>query len=145
MNKLPLENVLSKQYDLTDEIFMQQFEALNLDSSYFCHVGHLRITWLYLTKNNFELALSKVLKGIKQYATSLGAKEKFHYTLTVSSVRIIQKRQYLKTELNFSDFLRINQDLYDNFIGLVEQYYSPNLLNSQQAKVQYIEPDRKKF
>ena len=148
----------------SDQQFLQQFEQLSLPSEQFNHLGHLRIAWLYLlieqqTKNsvnNFDefSAVNKVCVGIKAYAESLGAAMKFHFTLTKALVIVVAnlmdelKVSLDKNVLDCDDwrlFTEKNPNLINDAIGVLKGYYSPELLNCDEAKLVWYEPDINRF
>ena len=129
--------------DLTESDFQSQFEDQSLPSEYFNHIGHLRIAWIYLSQNSIELALSKTSSGIKLYATSLGAPDKFHVKITDAIIRIISKRREIMKVKDWSLFLSDNADLVEDAIGLLSQFYTKELLFSFTAQTQLIEPDKR--
>jgi hypothetical protein len=51
----------------------------------------LRIAWLYLNRTPFEEVKALICSGIKAYAISLGAKDKFHLTITDAIVTVMAK------------------------------------------------------
>lgn len=130
---------------LTDNEFIRQFEQHTLNPEEFNHIGHLRIAWLYLTQYEFKDALEKVTNGIASYAKSLGATDKFQYTLTQAIVYIMAPRMTNTKELEFSDFLNRNCDLVESLPNLLAMHYSSERLNSRDAKTMFLPPDIKPF
>jgi hypothetical protein len=126
---------------IQDTEFLNQFEAHTLDPSYFDHHGHLRLAWLYLNKYQSEVAISKVTTGISGYAASLGVTNKFQHTLTEAIVRIMALRLDEDTSDTIECFLESNYDLVEDIWGVVGSYYSKEQLNSDVAKIQFVEPD----
>ncbi|TQV72156.1 hypothetical protein FLL45_18215 [Aliikangiella marina] len=130
---------------LSDSQFLTQFENHSLPSAYFDHQGHLRIAWLYLNRFSCKVAIRKVCEGIKSYAVSLGAKDKFHHTLTEFTVRMIAHRLTTQSYDDFADFVNKNRDLVVDLRSQILRYYSPSLLNSDLAKKGYCKPDLIEF
>jgi len=126
---------------LSDDDFRNQFEDHSLPDSNFDHIGHLRISWLYLQDFDVTEATNKVCMGIKGYAESLGAKDKFHHTLTEHTVKLIANRLNSQPTISFGEFLEANQDLVNNLKGIISQRYSDELLASPEARQTYCEPD----
>jgi hypothetical protein len=126
---------------MQDYTFKQRFEDLTLDPVYFNHLGHVRITWLYLNENSVDAACEKVIAGIKKYATHLGAPEKFHYSLTVASVYIIAQAMQVTKTSSFVDFVTLNTELIKNFRSQLANYYSDRVIESEAAKQEWVEPD----
>lgn len=130
-----------------DSQFLQQFEQLTLPAEQFNHLGHIKIAWLYLQKFSTELACEKVCSGIKAYATSLGAATKFHFTITQALVMLIRIRmvKLQQDNSNWQTFVTNNQDLVNNAVAVLQQFYTPELLQSTQAKNTWCSPDIKEL
>jgi len=126
---------------INDGEFINQFENLSLDHKQFNHIGHLRISWLYLNNYKLEIAIDKVTSGISNYACSLGASDKFHHTLTEAVVRIMALRLKEYKKVSFSDFIAVNKDLVEELPSLIGRHYSCNVLNSDEARVNFVKPD----
>ena len=129
------------QVQLDDATFLEQFENQTLDPVQFSHLGHLRLAWLYLEKNDVDTASKKVCTGIKVYAGSLGAHDKFHMTITDSLVRIIDARIRANQIETWEGFVNNNQDLVEDALSLLERYFSKEVLFSAQAKMTLVTPD----
>lgn len=143
--------------------FLHQFEQLTLPASQFNHLGHLRIAWLYILLaqqaqtsrcEQLNCAQEKVCSGIKAYATSLGAAGKFHLTVTRALVIIVESRMDALKEimkvnaLNCNDwplFIEKNPDLVNSAIDVLRRFYSQSILDSDEAKLSWCEPDIRPF
>ena len=128
--------------NFTDAEFLQQFENLTLPASEFDHNGHLRIAFIYLQRYELLTAVNKVCTGIKNYATSLGAADKFQHTLTEATVRIMAKRIQQQGAQSFAEFKADNADIVSNLSGVLRNYYHSQTLFSEIARIQYVEPDK---
>jgi len=126
---------------LTDSEFISQFENQTLDKIHFNHIGHLRLSWLYLGTYDVEQAIKKICEGINVYATSLAATDKFNLTITDSIMRIMAKRINLMPKRDWQLFLRDNSDLVDDCFSVLCQYYNKNTLNADLARTTLISPD----
>lgn len=131
----------------SDQAFQHSFEQLTLDPHDFDHCGHLRIAWLYLTQFDKQTALNKTCYGIKTYAESLGAKDKYHHTITYALVEIMALRMDKSPECRncFSRFLDENSDLVTNAIEVLKRYYSEAVLFSNTAQTTLVQPNRTNF
>ena len=134
-----------KSETLSDQAFLMQFENQTLNPEHFKHVGHLRLTWLYLAKHDVETSVKLVSSGIKAYAESLGASTKFHVTITDAMVRIMARRVEQMKEKDWSQFLDENADLLNNATSVLTQYFSEDLLFNEAARTRLIQPDLQKF
>src|SRR5690606_11376182 len=75
--------------ELDDTEFGQQFENGTLPPALFDHLGHLRMAWIYLKSYGESGAIEKACGDIRAYARIHGDVEKFHKTLTVASIKIV--------------------------------------------------------
>ena len=126
---------------LSDELFLMQFENQTLSPVHFSHIGHLRLAWLYLNHYDVETAAQRTCTGIKRYAESLGAHTKFHLTITDSLVRIMAGRVNQSQATSWLAFLADNQDLVDDAIAVLLLYFSRDVLFSESARTTLAAPD----
>ena len=127
---------------LNDQVFLQQFEQLELDPQYFNHLGHLRLAWIYLGRFPLDTAIERTCTGIKAYAESLGAHDKFNHTITDAIVRIIDKRRQRMTNPDWPEFLNKNPDIVEDALAVLDQYYSRDILFGERARHGLVQPDR---
>lgn len=132
---------MTKLDQITDETFLKQFESLTLDSKHFNHIGHIRLAWLYINQYGLDLAMEKTFVGIPAYAGSLGASDKFHATITDAIVRIIAKRMATGNEDTWQVFVEHNRDLVGDAVAIINQHYSQDLLDTEQARQEVMLPD----
>ena len=126
---------------LNDGEFLMQFKNKTLNPIHFNHVGHLRLSWIYLTHHDLETSIVGVCAGIKEYAESLGANTKFHITITDSLVRIMAKRLEAMAQEDWQSFLDQNRDMVDDAVSVLLQYFSKDLLFSESARTALVKPD----
>ena len=126
---------------LSDREFLMQFKDTSLDPARFNHVGHLRLTWIYLTHHDLETAVYNVCTGIKAYAKSLGVVDQFHLTITNSLVKIMAKRLDAMASKDWQSFLDQNRDMVDDAISVLLQHFSRDLLFSEAARTTLVAPD----
>jgi hypothetical protein len=131
--------------ELSDEVFLTQFESQILPKECFNHIGHLRLAYLYLQKLELPQAIDKTSQGIIDYADSLGVKDKFHATITYAIVSLMFVRQSESPTPNWQAFIELNEDMATQCMPLLETYFSSDLLMSEKAKNQRVAPDKKPF
>jgi len=137
---------MKRQYSLlSDKDFLKQFENKSLDHKNFDHVGHIRIAWLYLSVHPLNESIKRTCSGIKDYAESLGAKDKFHLTITTALVHVIFNRISETSNVGWDDFIKGNIDLVDDALSILYQHFSKDVLFSDEAKLQTITPDIKDY
>lgn len=126
---------------ISDLEFLTQFEDHTLDPSYFNHLGHLRLAWLYLNSHDLDTSISLASSGIQSYATSLGASTKFHLTITDSIVRIMAIRIAKLEQNDWPSFVAENTDLVEDALSVLDQYFTRDKLLSEKARVSLLSPD----
>ncbi|MBQ4861538.1 hypothetical protein J8L98_07525 [Pseudoalteromonas sp. MMG013] len=135
--------MMIEQASLDDKAFIEQFECQTLAPVYFNHIGHIRVTCIYLCMYDFVTARNRVCHGIKAYAESLGAKGKFNITMTNAVVTLIATRLEACNDKSWQSVIANNQDIVLDTPGVLRQYFTPEVLFSERAKVQVMEPDIK--
>lgn len=137
--------MFTEKTSLGDEAFIAQFEQQILPKEHFNHIGHLRLAYLYLQRFGLEQALDKISNGISAYADSLGVKDKFHVTITYAVVNLIYVRQAETPTDSWQLFIEVNDDMVKNCMGVLDAYFSVDVLMSEKARNQRMEPDKKPF
>lgn len=110
-----------------------------LPASEFRHAAHLRAAYLYLQQADFVGALKRIRRALRNYATHLGKPDRYHETITVAYVALIQ--QHICERGNgggWVTFARDNSELFDP--GLLRQYYPEAQLNSDIARRVFLLP-----
>lgn len=96
-----------------------------------------------------ELGLDQAEKEIQiqliKFVEFVGAKDKYHVTLTIASMRMVGHFMRKAQSEDFMDFLQEFPDLKQNFRSLLSAHYSFDIFNSEAAKKQFVEPDLKGF
>lgn len=126
---------------LSDNELEIQFETLQLDPAMFSHEAHLRLAWIHIRKYGIERAIDNITSQIKQFANSLGPRDKYNETVTVAAIRAVYHFMLRSTDSNFDDFIRNNPRLKNNFKALLNAHYSTNIFLDSQAKKTYLEPE----
>jgi hypothetical protein len=121
---------------LGDDEFVQALEACTLPASCFRHGDHLRFAWLCVHAEPVDGAVDRVRRTIRGYARHLGKPELYHETITAGWVRLIASH----TEGSFAEFLAVNEARLGK--DLLHRFWSPEVLASERAKREWVEPDR---
>lgn len=128
---------------VSDDAFVEAFETLSLDPKQFDHRGHLRLAWCYLTWLPLGEAARRCVDGIRRFATQHGQPEKFHLTMTLAFMHIVNDRMRgAATGENFEGFCIRNPDLIRDARALIGRYYSAKKLEDPAARMAFMEPDR---
>jgi hypothetical protein len=105
----------------------------------FGHRQHVELAWRYLGAHSPEAAGDAVAVAIRQVAAAHGEPGRFHETLTRCWVRCVAAHRQRWPGDTFAEFLDRNPRLLDP--RLPAHFYSPGLLNSQDARDRWLPPD----
>jgi hypothetical protein len=129
---------------LDDRTFLAAFEACAIPNHAFRHREHVRMAWLYLRRDGAEQGEQKVVDGIQRFAAAHGATQLYNDTLTRFWARLIQHHIDLDASLaDFNAFITRYPRLLDS--GLAFRHYSRDLLFSEPARRQWLDPDLRPF
>ena len=125
---------------LSDEDFLVAFESCALPNGQFHHADHLRLTWLYVLRHGEESAARRVMEGIQRYASFNGAAGKFNFTQTRAWVRLVSHAcKSQPGTRSFQELAAAHPKLLDK--SALSAHYSKQLLESDEARVRWVEPD----
>jgi hypothetical protein len=126
--------------ELSDAEFLKAVEQATYPGEQFGHRGHLRLGWLCLRAHGFEGGLERMRSLIRHYATSLGAAEKFHETVTRAWAERMQVALEETPEPgSFEAFLAVHPELLDS--RMLGRHYRKETLDSPVAKAGWVPPD----
>jgi hypothetical protein len=120
---------------MTDTDFLRAFNDTTLEP--FHHRDHLRVTFLYLREFGKQGTLARLGPAILRYAAARNASEKYHETITVAWIHLVDASSQAAPD--FEVMIAQNPRLLDK--NLLNDYYSPALLKSDEARKRWIEPD----
>lgn len=127
--------------ELSDSEFSIQFQNCSLDPTLFDHEAHLRLVWIQIEKNGFQKALINVQNQILKYVKHLGAEDKYHKTLTITAIELVNYFMKKKSAKTFNEFILEFPALKNSFKELIEHHYSYDIFKSLKARKEYLEPD----
>ena len=126
---------------MTDAAFLRALESCKLPESQFGHAAHVRAAYLYLQQNDFAGALDRIRRAIRNYATHLGKPDRYHETITVAYVALIQEHIVERgSGGGWEVFASQNSELFEP--DLLERFYSRALLHSEMARKVFLLPRR---
>jgi len=124
---------------LTDDELIQGFEAASLPS--FPHEDHVRLTILYLARHGREETQRRLFEGLRRFATAKGVPEKFHVTMTIAWLDLVDDaRQRYPEAGDPASLVAACPELLNRDALL--RLYSPERLNSDEARRGWVPPDR---
>jgi hypothetical protein len=125
---------------MTDEAFARAFESGSVTPAQFDHVAHVRVAWVYLRETeSLEEALSRMRGEIRRFAAAAGVPQKYHETITVLWMRLLEEVRFAGASRELSDVLLEHPALADKDLPL--RYYSRARLFSDEARAGWVEPD----
>jgi hypothetical protein len=124
---------------VTDDELIDGFEASSLPA--FPHADHVRLTIVYLARHGRAEAERKLVDGLRRFAVAKGVPEKFHVTMTLAWLDLVEDagRQHPDAR-GAVELVAACPQLLDRDALL--QFYSPERLNSDEARQQWVPPDR---
>ena len=126
---------------MTDEAFARAFEAGAVTPEEFDHAAHLRVAWVYLREaGSADAALPRMRDAIQRFAAAAGAAQKYHETITVVWMRVLEGAgAQVPRPCELTELLRQRPELADK--NLPMKYYSRERLFSEDARERYVPPD----
>ncbi|WP_224240725.1 hypothetical protein [Hyalangium gracile] len=125
--------------ELSDAEFLRAVETVNYPGK-FGHLSHLRLAWLCLRAHGFEGGLERIRAMVLNFATTLGATDKFHETMTRAWAESMQAALDATPDLDtFEGFLAAHPRLLD--VRLLGRHYRKETLDSPAAKAGWVPPD----
>jgi hypothetical protein len=119
------------------------FESCSTGKSEFTHISHLAVTVCYLRRWSLKQATEKMRASLFRFIDHYGIEGKYHETLTVFWMRVVQKRlDELDPALSLLETTNAVIDALGN-ARLVFEYYSEVLLWSAEARGTWVQPDLK--
>jgi hypothetical protein len=124
---------------VTDAQFLRALESCTLSPAEFGHQGHVRAAFLCLQQGEFAEALQRVRRAIRNFATHHGSPERYHETMTVAFVALIQERMFESgVRGGWPEFAGENPQLLD--AGVLGQFYTRAELESPLARSVFLLP-----
>jgi len=125
-----------------EDAFVQAFEACDYPPEKFRHADHIRLAWIYLRRYGAERAQGRIRTSIRNFATSVGHAPKYHETITLAWLRLVEAAYTATPELtDYVAFVSQHPTLLDK--NALLPFYSPQVLASDEARHQWIAPDLK--
>ena len=118
---------------MTDEEFLAALEACTLPQDAFRHADHVRAAYLCLRAGSFAEATVRMTAALRRYATAQGKPERYHETITVAYLALINQHLHEQGDGGgWEGFRRDNPSLLDP--RLLLHYYRPETLGSPRAR-----------
>jgi len=105
----------------------------------FGHREHLELAWNYLTLYPVDEASEVMADAIRHVARLHGAEDKYHETITRAWLYFVAVHMQRWGADTFDAFIGRNPELLDR--GLIEHFYSRELISSRPARAAWTAPD----
>jgi hypothetical protein len=105
----------------------------------FGHREHLELAWIYLDRYSIDEAGEAMVAAIRHIAQLHDADDKYHETMTRAWLHFVAVHNQRWGAGNFDNFIARNSALLDS--RLVENFYSRELIFSEQARASWTAPD----
>lgn len=135
------QRIMQKHRSLSDAEFKEQFLSCALNPAVFSHEAHLRLAWLTIEQYGLDKAEQEVEQQLLNFVEFVGAKDKYHKTLTLAAMKIVNHFMQKSGSDNFTDFIQEFPQLNKNFKELIASHYSVDIFKSEKAKRAFLEPD----
>src|SRR5438309_11729327 len=96
---------------MTDDEFMRAFESCTLPQEMFHHRDHVRLAWLYLARFGRDQAEVRIAQSIRRYAASHGKARKYHHTMTLAWLKLVEGAANRVPAVGFEGLLAACPDL----------------------------------
>jgi hypothetical protein len=127
---------------MTDTELTRALERGEIPNSEFHHSSHLHVAWVYLVESDSVAeATTKMSRTLRRFATSVGHPEKYHETITVFWLRLLDQVSDVFDEEDINAILKRYPTLLEK--DLLLEYYSRETLFSDRARTDWVEPDLK--
>jgi hypothetical protein len=125
---------------MNDQEFLAAFESGTLPHGEFPHRAHIRMAWLVLCRDGWDVGFQNIRAGIQHFAGAHGATRKYHETITRFWALLVNHALTLDPDIaDFEAFVAVFPHLLDTQIIL--RHYSRDLLGSDAARQAWVEPD----
>jgi hypothetical protein len=114
---------------LSDDEFVRAFESCELSPDLFHHRDHIRLARIYIDRLGPARATERFRAAIIKFASHNGVSGKYHETITIAWMRLV-----------IADAGNGGERLLDK--KYIETFYSPDLLATEEARANFVEPDR---
>jgi hypothetical protein len=121
---------------MNDQQFLEALEGCRLQPEQFSHREHVRAAFLYLERLPFGAAIDRMRATLQSYTAFLGRADKYHETLTVAFMCLVNAHRQRGAYADWSEFARLNRELFDS--RLLRQYYEPATLASPLARTTFV-------
>ena len=124
-----------------DASFAEAVESCRFPGADFHHREHVRLAWIYLRSYGRAGAEERIAQTIRRYAAAQGAAQKYHHTITMAWMRLVEAALARSApEWDFDAFAEAHPGLF--VAGALERHYSQERLQAAAARTEFVAADR---
>jgi hypothetical protein len=121
---------------MTDQEFIEAFEAGTLRPDLFDHRAHLRAAYCYLGHQPFLEACIAMRNGLQSFAGRVGKAGLYHETVTIAYMSLLAERMRGRPDAGWEALIAEHPELLDRH--LLARHYRPGTLASPAAKACFM-------
>lgn len=125
-----------------EQAFVAAFRAGTLGADAFHHRDHVRMAWLYVREHGLETAVTRFTDDLRAFAAAKGVPRLYHATITVAYLTLVAERLRDTPSPSWEAFAAAHPDLLRWKPSILDQYYTAGRLWSDEARAQFLLPDR---
>lgn len=125
---------------MTDEEFLNAFDAGRLDPAAFPHADHVRAAWLCLQHAPFDEALARLRRGLKRITIRAGQPHRYHETITAAYARLVERQMQRVGPGSWESFAAQSPDLMASDMRALHALYDRETLDSAEARARFVPP-----
>ena len=124
-----------------DRLFQSRVESCLLPLTDFDHRGHLRLAYVYLSDHDVDSAHEMMRRALRRFLDHNGVDPtKYHETITRAWLLAVRHFMGRCSESNSADsFMESDPRMLDSEIMMT--HYSAELIFSDEAREQFVQPD----
>ena len=130
-----------EHYFLSDQELAKRIANCTLNPELFTHEAHLRLAYHHIASFGLRKAEENLCEDIRTYATAMGDADKYHETVTVAAVKMVDHFMRKSKKSSFREFIQEYPRLRTHFRELLDQHYGFNIFKDERARQQYVAPD----
>lgn len=113
----------------------------SLPPAAFNHRNHVHAAWQCLREQPLPAAAHRFAGLLRGYVRQVGAENRFHFTLTLAFMHLIQEARRATPDVDWDVFAAAHPELFDQARHLIARHYSPERLCGE-ARSEFVAPDR---
>jgi len=132
---------------MTDNEFIEAFEACTLPFDQWTHRAHVRVAYVYLDRYGLEAGIDRMRVGIKAYNAANSVPEGplvgYNETTTVAFAHIVYAVMRAYAQSHPVDGSEAFCDMHPQLMSsrVLRLFYSPQRRGLPEAKAVFVEPD----